>query len=81
MVKAVEEVKKDAYKLAMLSITPNERGYPDKGIFSAREAVTILNKYAEDGYELFSVSNYNFVQGSSETPMHFQVLYHFKLKE
>lgn len=68
---------KDAYKIVILKIS--DKDVPAEGIFSGQSAVSLLNKYAEDGYTLFAVGSYKSVPSQGHIPSFYEVMYTFKL--
>jgi hypothetical protein len=77
MVKAMETKKK--VRIAILAI--GAKTIPELGVFSPTDLSELLEKYFEEGYDLFSVQPYEHVRALDTSPDHFWSLYVFKLKE
>ena len=72
--------KKDQYKIMILDV--GAKSMPAQGGYSGQDAVAFLQKYHDDGYELFAVNSGGLHELAGSTSKdYFSVMYTLRLRE
>jgi len=79
-VENVRVANQDQYKIMILDV--GAKSQPAQGGFSGQEAVALLQKYHDDGYELFAVNDGGLHELAGSTSKdYFSVMYTLRLRE